>query len=56
MPSFANTLRKMPFDRARAEEQLGGDFGVGLPVAGEFRDLHLLRSELVPRLGLAFLG
>jgi NADP-dependent 3-hydroxy acid dehydrogenase YdfG len=39
-------LAQMPFDRARAEEELGADLGVGLPVAGARRDLRLLRGEV----------
>jgi NADP-dependent 3-hydroxy acid dehydrogenase YdfG len=38
-------LAQVPFDRAGAEEELGPDLGVGLPVAGARRDLHHLRGE-----------
>ncbi len=55
MPSFANTLRKC-HSTVRGLRNSWAAISGGLPVAGEFRDLHLLRSELVPRLGLAFLG
>jgi NADP-dependent 3-hydroxy acid dehydrogenase YdfG len=39
-------LAQVPFDRARAEEELGADLGVGLPVPRPRRDLHLLRGEV----------
>lgn len=38
-------LPKMPFHGVRAEEQLGADLGVGEPLAGQMRDLDLLRGE-----------
>ena len=40
-------LAEVPFDGARADEQLGADLGVGMPVGGEAGDLRLLRGELV---------
>ena len=52
-PSFPNTLRQVPLHRAGAEEQLGADLGVRLPVGGEARDLHLLWGQLVERLDRA---
>ena len=40
-------LTQMPLDRARAQEQLGADLGIGQPVPGPPGDLPLLRGELV---------
>jgi hypothetical protein len=40
-------LAQMPFDRARAEKQLGADLGVGAAIEGAAGDLPLLRGELV---------
>src|SRR5690242_19354569 len=48
-PELGEDLLEMPFDRARAQEQLGADLGVRAPIAGEARDLLLLRRELVAR-------
>ena len=42
-------LAQVPFDRARAQEELRRDLGVRQAVAGEPRDLLLLRGELVAR-------
>jgi hypothetical protein len=39
----------MPFNCPSAEEQLGADLRVGAPVAGQARDLRLLRRELILR-------
>src|ERR1700677_580517 len=44
-------LAQVPLDRARADEQLGADFRVGLPLTGEPGDLRLLGGELLARLG-----
>src|SRR6185437_14721875 len=44
---------QVPFDRARADEQMGADLRVGQAVAGEPGDLLLLRRELAARLGTA---
>src|SRR6201986_188130 len=44
---------QVPFDRARADEQMGADLRVGQDVAGEPGDLLLLRRELASRLGTA---
>ena len=46
-------LAQVPFDRARGQEQLGADLGVGAAVAGQPGDLLLLRREPVARLGAA---
>ena len=43
----------MPFDRPRADEQLGTDLRVGEPLTGKPGDLSLLGRELVERLGVA---
>src|SRR5580765_3942865 len=40
-------LAQMPFDRARAEEELRADLRVGVPIAGEPGDVLLLRRQLV---------
>src|SRR3954447_4069855 len=50
---LAEHLAQMPLDRAGAEEQLGADLRVGEPVAGQARDLILLRGELVAHLRAA---
>src|SRR5690242_5658037 len=42
-------LVQVPFDRARADEQLGTDFGVRQTLACETGDLRLLRRENIPR-------
>jgi hypothetical protein len=46
---------QVPFDRARAEEQLGGDLQVGQARPRQLRDLGLLRGELVVRFGGALI-
>src|SRR5215218_9753443 len=46
---FGEHLLEVPFDRARAEEELGADLRVGPPVAREPGDVLLLRGELVAR-------
>jgi hypothetical protein len=38
-------------DRARADEQLGADLRVGVPVAGQPRNLDLLRRQGVAPFG-----
>src|SRR5262249_53911844 len=43
-------VAQVPLDGARAEEEPGADLGVGQAVAGEPRDLPLLRRQLVVRL------
>src|SRR5258705_1838342 len=43
----------MPLDRARADEQLRADLGVGATLSGQARDLGLLRGELGKRRGAA---
>src|SRR5262249_35780051 len=40
-------LAQMPLDRARAQEQLRADLGIGLSIPGPPGDLPLLRGELV---------
>ena len=40
-------LAQMPLDGSRTEEQLRPDFGVGPAIAGEPRDLDLLRGEFL---------
>ncbi len=44
-PQLAEHLVQVPLDGARTEEQLGADLRVGQAVAGEPRDLLLLRCE-----------
>src|SRR5215217_7182461 len=46
-------LAQMPFDGARADEQLRSDLLVRLPFSCESRYLRLLGGELVARLGAA---
>lgn len=41
-------LLQVPFDRARADEQLDGDLGIHQPFAGKPRDLRLGGGEVVP--------
>src|SRR5580693_7920056 len=43
-------LAQVPLDRARADEQLGADLRVGLPLTGEPGDLRLLGGELLAHL------
>src|SRR4051812_8635756 len=43
-------LAQVVLDRARADEQLGADLRVGVPLAGEIGDLRLLGREDVARL------
>jgi len=43
----------VPFDRARADEQLGTDLRITVPVNGQPGDLGLLGGELVHRLDRA---
>ena len=38
-------LAQVILDGSRADEQLGGDLGIGLPLGGEQSDLRLLRSQ-----------
>jgi NADP-dependent 3-hydroxy acid dehydrogenase YdfG len=45
-PELREYLAQVPFDRSGAEEQLGADLGVGLPVPGPRRDLRLLGGEV----------
>jgi hypothetical protein len=44
----------VPFDGARADEQLGADLRVRVAVTGESADLGLLCGEFVERLDCAF--
>jgi hypothetical protein len=46
MPSLPNILVRC-HSTVRAEEELGADLGVRLPVGGQARDLGLLWGELV---------
>src|SRR5271154_4863248 len=46
-------LAQVPLDRARADEQLGADLRVRLPITGEPGDLRLLGCELLARLDSA---
>jgi hypothetical protein len=43
----------MPLDRARADDEPRADLRVGVPAAGQPRDLRLLRGQLVERLRAA---
>jgi hypothetical protein len=47
-------VAQVPFDGARADEQLGADLRIRAAVAGEAGDLGLLCGELVERLDGAF--
>src|SRR3954466_12016296 len=55
---LAKDVAQVSLDRLLAEEQLGGDLGIRLPVDDEARDLQLARGQGVdPRgAGLAGLG
>jgi hypothetical protein len=44
-------LAQVVLDRARADEQPGGDLGVGQAIPGQPGDLGLLRGERAVRLG-----
>src|SRR5687768_16452937 len=46
---LAEDLVQVILDRARADEQLGADLRVGVPVPGQPRDLHLLGRQDVAR-------
>ena len=46
---LAEDLVQVVLDRARADEQLGADLRVGVPVAGQPRDLDLLGRQRVAR-------
>ena len=46
---LAEHLAQVVLDRARADEQLGADLRVGVPVAGQPRDLDLLGRQGVAR-------
>jgi hypothetical protein len=46
---LAEDLAQVVFDRARADEQLGADLRVGVPVAGQPRDLELLGRQGIAR-------
>src|SRR4051812_17236556 len=46
---LAEDLAQVVLDRARADEELGADLGVGVPVAGHRRDLAFLGREGVAR-------
>src|SRR6185437_12177857 len=49
-PELREHLVQVVLDGSRADEQLRADLGVGVPVAGQARDLRLLCRELVTRL------
>src|ERR1700720_274214 len=49
-PELAEHLAQVPLHCARAEEELGADLGIRLPVRGYARDLRLLRGQVVERL------
>src|SRR5215217_6850061 len=46
---LAEHLAQVVLDRTRADEQLGADLGVRIPVGGEARDLRLLVRQHVAR-------
>src|SRR5262249_35143376 len=48
-PELCEHLAQVPLDRARADEELRADLGVGHAVAGQARDVLLLMGELVAR-------
>jgi hypothetical protein len=52
-PELHEHLAQVPFDGAAAEEEARADLRVRQPITGEPRDLALLRSQIVARLGLA---
>ncbi len=52
-PELRIRLAQMPFDSARAEEQLSTDLRVRPTISGQPGDLRLLRGQLHGRLGTA---
>ena len=48
-PELGEHIAQVPFDRPRADEELGGDLRIGVAVAREPGDVRLLRRELVAR-------